>query len=101
MTHGRIYRKYKALSIKIFTSFPLLKKSTESNQVPRTISLQETQGMKEQVKQHNKEALSQTQNQGHSTRQIWVSAANQKALADGGQERQWQMFNKRNSLDTV
>lgn len=44
--------------------------------------------MKEQVKQHNKEALSQTQNQGHSTRQIWVSAANQKALADGGQERQ-------------
>lgn len=53
--------------------------------------------MKEQVKQHNKEALIQTQNTGRT----WVSATDQKALADGGQERQWQMFNQRNSLDTV
>lgn len=65
----------------MFTPFPPFKKSTESNEVPRTISLQETQGMKEQVKQHN-EALIQTQNTG----QTWVSATNPKALADGGQE---------------
>lgn len=97
VTHGRIYRKHKALSIKIFTSFPSFKKSTESNEVPRTISLQETQGMKEQVKQHTKEAPIQPQNTG----QTWVSATDQKALADGGQERQWQTFNQRNSLDTV
>lgn len=93
-------QEVKALSIKILTSFPSLKKSTESNQVPRTISLQETQGVKEQVKQH-KEVPSQSQNKGRSTRQTWVSTAYQKALADGGQERQWQMFNKRNSLDIV
>lgn len=52
-------QEVKALSIKILTSFPSLKKSTESNQVPRSISLQETQGVKEQVKQH-KEVPSQS-----------------------------------------